>query len=134
MTLPRELTLRGDRLVQTPINRPDGFPEVSFSTTEGAIRICESTDRYVEIGVRDNKLFVDTSHVWCGLDAPTLQEIPVADGALDIRAIVDRGSVEVFADSGAISITNLVFVDTALTYVTHQGEIRDLKTIGLTLQ
>lgn len=134
MTLPRELTLRGDRLVQTPINRPDGFPEVSFSTAEGAIRICESTDRYVEIGVRNQKLFVDTSRAWCDLDAPTLQEIPIADGALDIRAIVDRGSVELFADGGAISITNLVFVDTALTFVTHQGDIRDLKASGLTLQ
>lgn len=134
MTLPRELTLRGDRLVQTPINRPDGFPEVSFSTAEGAIRICENTDRYVEIGVRNQKLFVDTSRAWCDLDAPTLQEIPIADGALDIRAIVDRGSVELFADSGAISITNLVFVDTALTFVTHQGDIRDLKASGLTLQ
>ncbi|MFM1910415.1 MAG: hypothetical protein RLZZ545_1113 [Actinomycetota bacterium] len=134
MTLPRELTLRSDRLVQTPINHPDGFPEVSFSTTEGAIRICESTDRYVEIGVRNKKLFVDTSRAWCDLDAPTLQEIPIAGGALDIRVIVDRGSVELFADRGAISITNLVFVDTAPTFVTHQGDIRDLKASGLTLQ
>ncbi len=133
MTLPRELSLRGDKLVQTPINHPAGFPEVSFTTSSGAIRIYENPDRYIEIGVRNKKLFVDTSHAWCELDAPTLQEIPIATDDLDIRAIVDRGSVEVFADGGAISVTNLVFVESALTQVAVQGEIRDLKTTGLRL-
>jgi sucrose-6-phosphate hydrolase SacC (GH32 family) len=133
MTLPRELTLRGDRLVQTPVKHPNGFPEVSFATSDGSIRICESSERYIEIGLRNKKLFVDTSRAWCDLDAPTLQEIPIADGELDIRVIVDRGSVELFAAGGAISITNLVFVDTALTQVALQGDIRELKTTSLSL-
>jgi sucrose-6-phosphate hydrolase SacC (GH32 family) len=133
MTLPRELTLRGDRLVQTPVKHPNGFPEISFATSDGSIRICESSERYIEIGVWNKKLFVDTSRAWCDLDAPTLQEIPIADGELDIRVIVDRGSVEVFAAGGAISITNLIFVDTALTHVALQGDIQELKTTGLSL-
>ena len=131
MTIPRGLSLRADRLIQTPINHPAGFPEVSFSTSNGAIRICESEERFVEIGVRNQKLYVDTSHAWCDLDAPTLQEIPIPAGEIDIRAIVDRGSVEVFADGGAISVTNLVFVESALTSVQPLAGANNLRAYGL---
>lgn len=133
MTLPRELSLRGDRLIQTPINNRDGFPEVSFMTSNGSVRIFESPERYVEIGVRNNQLFVDTSKAWNELEAPTLQEIEIGDREIDIQVIVDRGSIEVFADNGAISVTNLVFVDTALSSVVANGEISALRLNQLTL-
>ena len=133
MTLPRELSLRGDRLIQTPINNRDGFPEVSFTTSNGSVRIFESSERYVEIGVRNNLLFVDTSKAWNELEAPTLQEIEIGDREIDIQVIVDRGSIEVFADNGAISVTNLVFVDTALSSVVAHGEISALTLNQLTL-
>ena len=133
MTLPRELSLRGDRLIQTPINNRDGFPEVSFMTSNGSVRIFESSERYVEIGVRNNQLFVDTSKAWNELEAPTLQEIEIGDREIDIQIIVDRGSIEVFADNGAISVTNLVFVDTALSSVVANGEISALRLNQLTL-
>ena len=133
MTLPRELSLRGDRLIQTPINNRDGFPEVSFTTSNGSVRIFESSERYVEIGVRNNLLFVDTSKAWNELEAPTLQEIEIGDREIDIQVIVDRGSIEVFADNGAISVTNLVFVDTALSSVVANGEISALTLNQLTL-
>ena len=131
MTLPRELSLQGDRIIQTPVIHPSGFPEVSFTAEEGAIRICENNERYVEIGVRNQKLYVDTSHAWNDLDAPTLQEIPVAIGEIDIRVIVDRGSVEVFAAGGSIVLTNFVFVETALTTVTPLAGTNNLKAVGL---
>ena len=131
MTLPRELSLHGDRIIQTPINHPDGFPEVSFTTSDGAIRICESDQRYVEIGVRNQKLYVDTSHAWNDLDAPTLQEIAIEKGEIDIRVIVDRGSVEVFAAGGTVVLTNLVFVETALTTVAPLARANNLKVVRL---
>ena len=131
MTLPRELSLHGDRIIQTPINHPNGFPEVSFTTSEGTIRICENNERYVEIGVRNQKLYVDTSRAWGDLDAPTLQEIAIKKGEIDIRVIVDRGSVEVFAVGGAIVLTNLVFLETALTSVQPLAGANNLKTAGL---
>ena len=131
MTLPRELSLHGDRIIQTPINHPDGFPEVSFTTSDGAIRICENNELYVEIGVRNQKLYVDTSRAWGDLDAPTLQEIAIDKGEIDIRVIVDRGSVEVFAVGGAIVLTNLVFVETALTSVQPLAGANNLKVAGL---
>ena len=131
MTLPRELSLHGDRIIQTPINHPNGFPEVSFTTSDGAILICENNERYVEIGVRNQKLYVDTSRAWCNLDVPTLQEIAIEKGEIDIRVIVDRGSVEVFAVGGAIVLTNLVFVETALTSVHPLVGANNLKAAGL---
>ncbi len=132
MTIPRELSLQRDRIIQTPINHPNGFPEVSFSTAEGAIRICENPERYVEIGVRNQKLYVDTSRAWCDLDAPTLQEIAISAGEIDIRVIVDRGSVEVFADGGALCLTNLVFVESCLTSLLQLAGVNNLKLAGLT--
>ena len=131
MTIPRELSLQGDRVIQTPVEKSDGFPEVSFTTSNGAIRICESEERYVEIGVRNQNLYVDTSHAWCDLEAPTLQEIPVAAGDIDIRAIVDRGSVEVFAAGGKVVLTNLVFLETALTKVLPLAGATNLTVAGL---
>jgi sucrose-6-phosphate hydrolase SacC (GH32 family) len=113
------------------VKHPTGFPEVSFTTQEGAIRICESDQRYVEIGVRNQKLYVDTSHAWCDLDAPTLQEIPIAEGEIDIHVIVDRGSIELFAAGGSIVLTNLVFVETALTSVLPLPGANNLKVAGL---
>jgi len=131
MTLPRELSLQGDRIIQNPVKHPNGFPEVSFTTEDGAIRICESNERYVEIGVRNQKLFVDTSRAWNDLDAPTLQEIAIEKGEIDIRVIVDRGSVEVFAAVGTVVLTNLVFVETALTSVAPLAGAGNLKVAGL---
>lgn len=133
MTLPRELSLQGDRLIQTPINHPDGFPEVSFTTREGSIKISENENRYVEIGVQNQTLFVDTSNAWNELEAPTRQEITIGDRALDIRVIVDRGSIELFADGGAISVTNLVFVDTHLNAIETGEGISALVYSGLSL-
>lgn len=102
-------------------------------TSNGSVRIFESSERYVEIGVRNNQLFVDTSKAWNELEAPTLQEIEIGDREIDIQIIVDRGSIEVFADNGAISVTNLVFVDTALSSVVANGEISALRLNQLTL-
>lgn len=131
MTLPRELSLQGDRIIQTPVIHPSGFPGVSFTAEEGAIRICESNERYVEIGVRNQKLYVDTSRAWNDLDAPTLQEIAIEKGEIDFRVIVDRGSIEVFAAGGTVVLTNLVFVETALTSVQPLAGANNLKVAGL---
>jgi sucrose-6-phosphate hydrolase SacC (GH32 family) len=128
MTLPRELSLRDDRLIQTPIPHPEGFPEITFTTSNGSVKIYESADRYVEVGVRDKKLFVDTTNAWNELEAPTLQEIPIGDREIDIRVIIDRSSLEVFADAGAISVTNLVFVETALRTFEIIGDVKALKS------
>jgi sucrose-6-phosphate hydrolase SacC (GH32 family) len=81
--------------------------------------------------VRNKQLFVDTSNAWNEIKAPTIQEIEVGDRAIDIRVIVDRGSVEVFADGGAISVTNLVWIETAFMSVQPHGAVTNLTLKGL---
>jgi sucrose-6-phosphate hydrolase SacC (GH32 family) len=127
MTIPRKLSLQGNTLVQTPIEKPGGFPEVSFTTSNGAIRIHETPERYAEIGVRNGNIYVVTTHAWNEIEAPLIQEVPALDKETDFRVIVDRGSIEIFAAGGTVVLTNLVLVDTTLHYVETVGEVSGLK-------
>ena len=127
MTIPRKLSLQANTLIQNPIKRPGGFPEASFTTSEGAIRIHENSERYIEVGVRNNKIYVDTTHAWNEIPAPLVQEVPALEPETDFRVIVDRGSIEVFAASGKVVFTNLVLVDTTLHYVETVGEVKKLR-------
>mgnify|MGYP002136269107 CR=1 FL=1 len=133
MTIPRELSLEGSTLIQTPILPNTSFSEITFFTSDGSVRINETTTRFVEVGVRNRKLFVDTSHAWNELEAPTLQEIEVGDQEIDIRVIIDRGSIEVFAAGGSISVTNLIWAETSLSTVEPAGAVTALSLNGLEL-
>ena len=133
MTLPRELSLQADTLIQRAITTQD-LPRVSFTTSGGSIRISESTARNVEVGLRNGKIFVDSTNAWCEIQAPTLQEIPTDKSEIDFVIFIDRGSVEVFADGGKVAITNLVFVETALDSVSAHGSIADLVVSHLRLE
>lgn len=126
MTIPRELSLIGNTLIQTPVEPKEGFPEVSFVTRDGSVKIFETPDRFIEVGVRNRKLFVDTTNAWGELEAPTLQEVEVGSGEIDIRVIVDRSSIEVFAAAGSISVTNLIWIETTLTSVQPLGSVESL--------
>jgi sucrose-6-phosphate hydrolase SacC (GH32 family) len=125
MTLPRELSLDGDRLIQKPI-ADKSMPKIYFSTTGGSIRISESTDKFVEIGLKDGKIFMDARNTWYQDFAITRQEIACSSSEVDFEIYIDRGSIELFADGGKAAITNLVFVETALTSITPTGELRNL--------
>ena len=127
MTIPRQLSLKANTLVQRPIEKPGGFPEVSFTTSNGAIRIHETPGRYAEIGVRNGNIYVDTTHAWNEIEAPLVQEVPALQQETDFRVIVDRGSIEVFAAGGTVVLTNLVLVETTLSYVETSGEVQELK-------
>ena len=133
MTQPRELSLRNGLLIQEPIREYGDRPQVAFTTTGGSIRISESAERYVEVGLRDGKVFVDTTNAWTDIAAPTVQEVEVNTLEIDIQVYVDRGSVEVFAYEGSISITNLIFIETDLTNVTSSGDITITKCEQLSL-
>ena len=127
MTLPRELSLDGDRLIQKPI-ADKSMPKISFSTTGGLIRISESADKFVEIGLKDRKIFMDARNTWYQDFTITRQEIACSSTEVDFEIYIDRGSIELFADGGKVAITNLIFVETALTSVTPSGELRNLTT------
>ena len=135
MTLPRELTLDGDKVVQRVINEEE-IPKITFSTTGGSIRISESEERFIEIGLREQKIFMDCTHAWSDQTLPLaeeflLQEIATDAGEVDFQIFIDRGSIELFADGGKVVITNLTFLELALTTVTSAGEIRNLTVSNL---
>jgi sucrose-6-phosphate hydrolase SacC (GH32 family) len=130
MTLPRELTLEGDRLVQKviPIKK---LPSVKFSTSGGTVRISESADRYIEVGLADGKIFMNARNTWYEDLKFHRQEIATDKKIVDFEIYIDRGSIELFAEGGKVAITNLVFVDTALSALSSEGEILNLEVIEL---
>jgi sucrose-6-phosphate hydrolase SacC (GH32 family) len=128
MTLPRELSLDGDRLVQKAIAN-DLMPRISFSTSGGTVRISENTERFVEIGFKDGKIFMDARNTWYEDQRFPYQEVTTDKKIIDFEIYLDRGSIELFADGGKVVITNLVFVDTALSNISSEGEILNLEVI-----
>jgi sucrose-6-phosphate hydrolase SacC (GH32 family) len=130
MTLPRELSLDGDRLIQKAIANKS-MPRISFSTSGGKVRISESTERYVEVGLADGKIFMDASNSWYEDQRFPRQEVATDKEIVDFEIYLDRGSIELFADGGKVAITNLVFVDTALSNISSEGEILNLEVIGV---
>jgi len=135
MTLPRELTLEGDKVVQRVVSE-EGIPKISFSTMGGSIRISESEERFIEIGLREQKIFMDCTRAWSDQAVPLSEEFllqGVATDAeeVDFQIFIDRGSIELFADGGKVVITNLTFLELALTTVTSAGEIRNLAVSNL---
>lgn len=130
MTLPRELSLDGDRLVQKAIAN-DLMPRISFSTSGGTVRISENAERFVEIGFKDGKIFMDARNTWYEDQRFPYQEVTTDKKIVDFEIYLDRGSIELFADGGKVAITNLVFVDTALSNISSEGEILNLEVIGV---
>ena len=130
MTLPRELSLEGDRLVQKVLPNKK-LPTIKFSTSGGTVRISESADRYIEVGLADGKIFMDATNTWYEDLKFHRQEIATDKKIVDFEIYIDRGSIELLADAGKVSITNLVFVDTALSSVSSEGEILNLEVIEL---
>ena len=130
MTLPRELSLEGDRLVQKVLPNKK-LPTIKFSTSGGTVRISESADSYIEVGLADGKIFMDATNTWYEDLKFHRQEIATDKKIVDFEIFIDRGSIELFADGGKVSITNLVFVETALSSVSTEGDILNLEVIEL---
>ncbi len=137
MTIPRELSLRrtadGIRLFQQPVGELQSLSssETAKATThsfrfravldvnkgeDSGWRILMGDGKYTSIGYSASKkiLFVDRTRsglVDFSKDFPARIEAPlvVAGSKLDVQVLVDRSSIEVFADGGRVTSTNLVF-------------------------
>ena len=135
MTVPRKLGLRttpdGLRLVQNPIDsleqlrRPLQPGSDSFelratvplgNAKEVGWKLLAAGGTFTLVGFDREKqqLFVDRTHsgdTSFNKDFPARTTAPLQlDGSeLRLRVLVDRSSIEVFADDGRIAITNLVF-------------------------
>ncbi len=88
--------------------------------TEWGIRLCKGQNEETLVGYDSSKqeLFVDRTHSGLVDFHPEFtgrRSAPLAsnDGELSLRILVDRCSVEVFAQDGLVSITELIFPDAA---------------------
>jgi sucrose-6-phosphate hydrolase SacC (GH32 family) len=107
------------------------LPTIRFSTSGGTVRIAESADCFIEVGLADGKIFMDARNTWYEDLKFHRQEIAIDKKIVDFEIYIDRGSIELFADGGKVAITNLIFIDTALSQVSCVGEIRNLEVIEL---
>ncbi len=148
MTFPRELSLRettaGIRLYQNPVEQIEQLEEGSDSTAthsfllafpleidgrgETGLKLLSNGEHYTSVGYDPGKkvLFVDRSHSGLTGFSPDFAariEAPLvsSEKTLKIEILVDRCSLEVFADGGRVVSTNLVFPPPDANRIEHIG-------------
>jgi len=146
MTLPRELTLISKEgkfaLAANPVSELDNYLGEKLSAGAGAelleiktsvstvggqstkIRVTSDSGSYFEFGydAKSKSLFVDRTNAWNEIPSSHIHSAPITgdEEILDIKAIVDRSSVEVFTAGGACTITDLVVLPGANRGVTFE--------------
>jgi len=146
MTLPRELSLKAKdgklSLSANPVSELDSYLgekisagskaeflqiNTSISTSEGLstkLRVTGDAGSYFEFGydAKSKSIFVDRSNAWNEIPSSHIHSAPVLsdEKVIDICAIVDRASVEIFAASGTLVITDLLFLTGANRSVTFE--------------
>ena len=136
MTLPRELSLISKdgklSLAANPVTEINGYLGdklsagskaellqiiASISTGEGLstkLRVSGDNGSYFEFGfdAKSKSIFVDRTKAWNEIASSHVHSAPVTsdEKVIDICAIVDRASVEIFAAGGSYAITDLIFL------------------------
>ena len=136
MTLPRELTLVSKEgkvlLAANPVAELESYIgeklsagtsaelleiKAVASVSEGLstkIRVSGDNGSYFEFGydAKSKSVFVDRSKAWNEIPSSHIHgsPIPSDEKTLDICAIVDRSSVEIFAAGGTLAVTDLLFL------------------------
>jgi fructan beta-fructosidase len=135
MTVPRKLALRdtsqGLRLVQNPIHSLDQLrqpsnPESEIFELQATVPLRsarevgwkllagDSASTLVGYDREKQQLFVDRTHSGAtnfskDFPARTTAPLRLTGNELRVHILVDRSSIEVFADDGLIAMTNLIF-------------------------
>jgi len=146
MTLPRELTIVSKdgtlSLAANPVIELNSYLgeklssgqsaelleiKASISTAGGnstKIRVTCDKGKFFEFGydAKNKSLFVDRSNAWNELESTHLHSAPITsdEEILDITAIVDRTSVEIFALGGTYVLTDLIFLPRVKRSVTFE--------------
>ena len=136
MTLPRELTLVSKEgkvlLAANPVAELENYLGEKISAGTGAelleiktvasigqglstkIRVSGDNGSYFEFGydAKSKSVFVDRSKAWNEIPSSHIHGSPISsdEKTLDICAIVDRSSVEIFAAGGTLAVTDLLFL------------------------
>lgn len=146
MTFPRELTLVSEKgslsLAANPVVELNSYLGEKLSSEKGAelleiktsiftaggdstkIRITGDNGKFLEFGfdTKNKSLFVDRSHAWNEIKSTHLHSAPITEDEeiLDVTAIIDRTSVEIFAASGKYVLTDLIFLPGVNRVVTFE--------------
>lgn len=144
MTLPRELTLtvRNNELAlaSNPVVELEKYfaDEISSEicgevleikasiliseNKSTRIRVSDENNNYFEFGfdAKNQSLFLDRQKAWNEILSSGIHSAPIAgsEKMLDLRVIIDRSSVEIFAAGGTRTITDLVFFSGANRRIT----------------
>lgn len=136
MTLPRELTLisQGERilLAMNPVVELNDYLgeklsegdesellqiKATISTREGLatkFRVTADAGSYFEFGydAKSESIFIDRSKAWNEIPSSHIHSVRYSGDAetFDICAVVERGSVEIFAAGGTYALTDLLFL------------------------
>ena len=94
-------------------NAPGGSYEL-HAVGEIGWKVLTGSGKYTEIGYRNGELFVDRTHSGVtdfspAFPARTAAPLPTGGTPLELTILVDRSTVEVFAQSGRVAMTNLVY-------------------------
>ena len=146
MTLPRELTLVSKEgkvlLAANPVAELENYLGEKISAGTGAelleiktvasigeglstkIRVSGDNGSYFEFGydAKSKSLFVDRTKAWNDIPSSHIHGSPIAsdEKTLEICAIIDRSSVEIFAAGGTLVVTDLLFLTGANRTVTFE--------------
>jgi len=146
MTLPRELTLISNEgklyLHTNPVAELSNYKtekisagdtaelleiNASASTGEGKstkIRVTGNDGKFFEFGydAESQSIFVDRTNAWNEIASSQIHSAPVSKDlkTIEMRAIVDRSSVELFAVGGKYVITDLLFLPGASRQVSFE--------------
>ena len=146
MTLPRELSLISKTgkllLAANPVAEYKNYVgekisagtsaellEIKTSVLIGGglstkIRVTGDNGNFFEFGydIKSNSLFLDRSHAWNEIQSTHLHSAPIIsdEEILDMTAIIDRSSVEIFAAGGTHVVTDLLFLAGANRSVTFE--------------
>ena len=136
MTLPRELTLNSKEgalsLAANPVFELNSYLGEKLTSGRGAelleiktsvstvggnstkIRVTGDNGKFFEFGydAKNKSLFIDRTHAWNEIESSYLHSAPITsdEAILDVTAIVDRTSVEIFALGGTYVLTDLIFL------------------------
>lgn len=107
----KPLALNGDTLEIQATLRPGTAKRFGLNVRAGGTQ-------YTQIGydTRSKKLYVDRTHSGAVGFSPSFADVKSApldlvNGELTLRILVDRSSVEVFADQGQVTLTDQIFPD-----------------------
>ena len=99
----------------------------SASTGEGKstkIRVTGNDGKFFEFGydAESQSIFVDRTNAWNEIASSHIHNAPVSKDlkTIEMRAIVDRSSVELFATGGKYVITDLLFLPGASRQVSFE--------------